>query len=104
MSTRELHYLELHELAGLIRQRNISPVEATKAELARIELLDPKLRSFAGITADLALSQAHKDEGEISRDAIRSKLHGVPIGIKDLCWMEGVPTAGGMVLHRNFIP
>ena len=104
MSTRELHYLELHELAGLIRERNISPVEATKAELARIELLDPKLRSFAGITADLALSQAHQAEGEISRDEVRSKLHGVPIGIKDLCWMEGVPTAAGMALHRNFTP
>lgn len=104
MSTSELHYLELHELTKLIRAGEVSPVEVTRAELARIELLDPKLRSFAWVTADLALSQAQQVEREISRGEIRSKLHGAPIGIKDLCWMKGVPTAAGMALHRDFLP
>jgi amidase len=104
MSASELHYLELHELTKLIQAREISPVEATKAELARIELLDPKLRSFAWLTPDLALEQARQAEREISKGQIRSKLHGAPIGIKDLCWMKGVPTAAGMPLHRDFLP
>ncbi len=104
MSTLDLHFLELHELTELIREGEISPVEVTKAELERVELLDPKLRSFARMTADLALSQARQAEREISKGEVRSKLHGAPIGIKDLCWMKGVPTAAGMTLHRNFIP
>ena len=104
MITLELHYLELHELTELIQAGDISPVEVTKAEFARIELLDPKLRSFARTTVDLALSQAQQAEREISRGEIRSKLHGAPIGIKDLCWMRGVPTAAGMALHRSFVP
>lgn len=104
MSTSELHYLELHELTRLIRAKAISPVEATKAELARIELLDERLHSFASLTADLALRQARRAEREISRGKIRSKLHGAPIGVKDLCWMKGVPTAGGMTIHKDFIP
>jgi amidase len=104
MSTSELHYLELHELTRLIQAKEISPVEATKAELARIELLDRKLHSFALLTVDLALSQALQAEREILKGNIRSDLHGAPIGVKDLCWMKGVPTAAGTTIHRNFMP
>jgi amidase len=99
-----MHYLELHELTRLIRAGEISAVEATEAALARIALLDAKLRSFAWLTADLALEQARRADREIARGEIRSKLHGAPIGIKDLCWMKNVPTAAGMTLHRDFRP
>jgi len=31
-------------------------------------------------------------------------LHGVPLGVKDLFWTKGVPTAGGTMVHRDFVP
>jgi amidase len=43
--TSDLHYLELTELARRIHARQISPVEATTTQLARIEKLDGQLKS-----------------------------------------------------------
>ena len=45
--TSALHYLELTELSRRIHKREISPVEATTAQLARIEKLDGRLKSYA---------------------------------------------------------
>ena len=104
MAGSELHYLELVELAQRIRAKEISPVEATKAQLARIEKLDPALKSYATVTPDAALAEARQAEGEIARGLWRGPLHGVPIAVKDLCYTKGIPTAAGMPIHRNFKP
>ena len=100
----DLHYLELTELARRIHAREISPVEATTAQLARIEKLDGRLKSYAHVMAEAALVQARTAEAEIMRGEIRGPLHGVPIAVKDLCWTQGVPTAAGMTIYRDFRP
>jgi amidase len=100
----DLHYLELTELARRIHAREISPVEATTAQLARIENLDGQLKSYAYVMAEAALVQARAAEPEIMRGEIRGPLHGVPIAVKDLCWTRGVPTAAGMTIYRDFRP
>lgn len=102
--TQALHYLELTELAELIAKRAISSVEATRAQLERIADLDGQLRSYAVITADTALTQAAAADAEIVAGGLCGPLHGVPIGIKDLCWTKDAPTAAGMALHRDFRP
>jgi amidase len=102
--TSDLHYLELTELARRIHARQISPVEATTTQLARIEKLDGQLKSYAYVMAEAALVQARAAEAEIMRGEIRGPLHGVPIAVKDLCWTRGVPTAAGMTIYRDFRP
>jgi amidase len=104
MSQSAMHFLELTELARRMRAKEISPVEATRAQLQRIEALDPQLRSYALVTADLALEQAREAEQQITRGSSLGPLHGVPIAVKDLCWTKGIPTAAGMTIHRNFRP
>jgi len=99
-----LHYLEIAELAELIATREISPVEATRAQLDRIAALDGQLHSYAVVTSELALAQAHAAEGEIAVGGLRGPLHGVPIGLKDLFWTKDAPTAAGMAIHRDFRP
>ena len=104
MDTGELHYLEIHELARLLAARKVSPVELTQDMLRRIERLDPALKSYACVTHELALAQARRAEQMIGNRQILSQLHGVPIAVKDLCYTEGIVTAAGMPLHRDFIP
>ena len=104
MSSTDLHYLELTELARRLHAREISPVEATRAQLDRIEKLDGRLRSYALVTPELALEQARVAESEIQRGQIQGPLHGVPIAVKDLCWTEGIATAAGMPIHRDNKP
>ena len=104
METAELHFLEIAELAKLIAARKVSPVELTQEMLWRIERLDPTLKSYALATPELALAQAREAERMIGRRQVLSQLHGVPIAVKDLCCTEGVVTASGMPLHRDFVP
>lgn len=100
----DLHYLEMHELSLLIRSGKLSPVEITKAQLARIEALDGDLNSYARVTAEIALQQAEEAEQELSQGICRSPLHGIPVAYKDLIDTAGVVTAGGMPLHAKRIP
>ena len=104
MALDDLHYLEINELARLIAARKVSPVELTEAMLRRIERVDPALKSYALVTPELALAQARAAEQMIGRRQLLSQLHGVPIAVKDLCWTEGIATAAGMPLHRDFVP
>jgi amidase len=104
MPTAELCYRSLIDLAADIRLRRISPVEVTKALLDRIEELDPVLNSYITLTKGPALQQARHAETEIGSGQYRGPLHGVPIAVKDLCYTKGVPTSGGMAIHRDFIP
>lgn len=100
----EIFYLDLLELTAKMHAGELSPVEVTEAQLRRIEALDPELKSFATVTPDLALEQAKTAEAEIGRGEIRGPLHGAPIGLKDLCWTKGIPTAGGMTIYADFRP
>jgi amidase len=102
--TSALHYLDLIELSRRIHAREVSPVEATTAQLARIEKLDGQLKSYAHMMAEAALIQARAAGAEIMRGEIRGPLHGVPIAVKDLCWTRGVPTAAGMTIYKDFRP
>jgi amidase len=100
----DLHYLEMQELSLLIRTRKISPVEVTEAMLARIEALDGELHSYARVTPELALEQAHEAEAELSKGICRSPFHGIPLAYKDLFDTAGVVTAAGMPIHANRVP
>lgn len=100
----DLHYLSLDEAARRLKARKISSVELTRSLLDRIDKVDPGLRSYATVTADRALADAARLDEETGAGTSRGPLHGVPIAVKDLCNTEGVPTAAGMVIHRDNIP
>lgn len=102
--TTELHFMDITELAARLRSREISSREVTHAQLDRIADLDPEFGSYACVTAEQALSAADIADSEIGAGRHRGPLHGVPIGIKDLCYTKGIPTAAGMAIHKNFRP
>jgi amidase len=104
MSDNNWHYLELLDIGRRIQAKEISSVEATRAQLERIQKLDGVLKSYATMMADSALADARRADEEILRGTVRGPLHGVPIAVKDLCWTKGVPTAAGMTIHKDFRP
>ena len=104
MPTRDLHYCELVEIGQRIQKRELSPVEATQAQLDRIAHLDGQLKSYAYVMASSALEQAHAAGKEIAAGKVRGPLHGVPIAVKDLCWTKDAPTAAGMTIYRDYRP
>jgi amidase len=97
-------YSSLRAIAGRIASRDISPVELTQQMLTRIATIDPILKSYATVMTDQALRDASAAEQEIRAGKYRGPLHGVPIGIKDLCCTKGTRTMGGTAVRRNFVP
>ncbi|MDP9901975.1 amidase [Variovorax ginsengisoli] len=102
--SNELHYLELVDVGQRIQRKELSPVEVTQAQLDRIAKVDGALQSYVIVMAEQALADARLAEAEIAKGHIRGPLHGVPVAVKDLCWTEGVATAAGMTLYKDFVP
>ena len=94
----------LCEVAALIEHREISPVALTEAMLARIETVDRSINSYLLVTADHALEQARQAEREIGDGRYRGKLHGIPIGLKDLVYTRGIPTTCASRILRDWRP
>jgi aspartyl-tRNA(Asn)/glutamyl-tRNA(Gln) amidotransferase subunit A len=88
----ELHWLTAAEAARQFAARKLSPVELLTALLARIDRLDPKLHAFIRLDADAAMTAARAAEAEIAAGRVRGPLHGVPVGIKDIFDVAGLPT------------
>ncbi|MCP5287157.1 MAG: amidase [Burkholderiaceae bacterium] len=83
------------ELLQLYRTRAASPVEATRAALARIERHNPRLRAFVHVAGDEAMAAARASETRWLRDEPMGALDGVPASIKDLILTRGWPTLRG---------
>ena len=104
MTDTPLHYRTITEIAALIEARELSPTEATRASLERIDALDGRLKSYATVMADHAIEAARRAESEIAAGEYRGPLHGVPIAVKDLCFTDGVRTMGGSKVYADHVP
>ena len=99
-----LHYLSILDLSKLIKEKKISPVEVTEHLLGRIDAVDTELKSYATVTAEMAMDQAQIAEQQIMSGDYLGFLHGVPIALKDLCFTKGVRTMGGTAVLEDFKP
>ncbi len=96
--------LDIAELAPLLRDRSLSPVEVTESYLGRIERLDPRLNTYIRVLPEQAREAAREAETEIGRGDWRGPLHGVPLGLKDLFDLAGVPNTMGSKILRDNVP
>ncbi|HTQ77622.1 MAG TPA: amidase [Burkholderiales bacterium] len=87
--------LSATELLALYRCRKLSPVEAARAVLSRIEKLNPLLNAFCVVDADAAIREARKSEQRWRKGEPNGLLDGVPVSIKDLLLTRGWPTLRG---------
>jgi aspartyl-tRNA(Asn)/glutamyl-tRNA(Gln) amidotransferase subunit A len=101
--------LTLLEAAVSLRNGDIGPVELTQACLARIDRLEPDVHAYLVRTPDLALKQAKVAEKKINdwrkkQDGALPLVHGIPLAIKDVLCLEGVPTTCGSRILEGFRP
>lgn len=87
--------LSAAELSGLFASGRLSPVEATRASLARIDRLDPVLNAMCGVYPDEALAAARVAEARWRDGRPLSPIDGVPTTVKDLLLARGWPTLRG---------
>ena len=83
------------EAARLIREGKISPVDLVEACLDRIRAVDGRLQAWAHVDEAGARAEALTLEAEARSGRCRGPLHGVPVGIKDIIHVAGMPTTAG---------
>src|ERR1700752_4661714 len=88
----DLSYLTVAEGAALLRAKQLSPVEWTRALLDRIATVDTHYNAYLTVTADMALARAKAAEAEIAKGQWRGPMHGVPYAAKDIFDVEGMAT------------
>ena len=104
MNKQEIPFLSATELAGLIRSREVSPVEATEAYLERIAQVDGKLNSYITVCSDEALAAARQAEQEIGSGNYCGPMHGIPVAVKDQLNSQGIRTTGGSSILADNVP
>jgi aspartyl-tRNA(Asn)/glutamyl-tRNA(Gln) amidotransferase subunit A len=104
MADRDLCFTSATRLAGMISRREVSPVEAMTAVLARAQRLQPVLNVFAELHEDRAMQAARVAEAAVMRGDDLGPLHGVPITIKDNVAIGGVPMRNGSLASVDFVP
>ncbi|MEU4510366.1 amidase [Nonomuraea wenchangensis] len=96
----ELHYLSATELAGLIRTRQVSAVEAVRACLDRIDQVNPHVNAIVTLAAEQALDAAKAADAREPD----GPLHGVPVAHKDLVDTAGIRTTYGSPVYAEHVP
>jgi aspartyl-tRNA(Asn)/glutamyl-tRNA(Gln) amidotransferase subunit A len=97
--------LGLREASAALRAKEISPVELARASLERIAADEPRLNAYARLTESRAMAAARQAEREIAAGQWRGELHGVPVAVKDLYDMAGLPTTcSSRVRHDHLAP
>ncbi len=91
----ELTRLSASMLAARIREGRLTSADAVDAYLARIAAVDPVVAAYVRVLAVRARASARTLDAEAHGGRLRGPLHGVPVAIKDLITIAGVPMTAG---------
>ena len=100
----ELTTLRLHQLLPLLAEGKVSAVEVAEAYLARIEEVDGEIQAWAHLDAKYALEQAKALDRHRKYGRPLGGLHGIPVGVKDIVDVKGLPCENGTVIDEGRRP
>jgi aspartyl-tRNA(Asn)/glutamyl-tRNA(Gln) amidotransferase subunit A len=92
----------LRALASALARRQVSSVELTRAYLARIERLNPRLNAFVTVDPEASLAQARAADQRLARGEA-GPLTGIPVAHKDIFCAKGWRTTCGSKMLANFV-
>jgi len=101
--TIEHKQLTIHEAHQLLKAKELSSLELTKATLERIHQIEPKVRALVTINDELALKQAEEAD-KLLASGNTNPLTGIPALIKDNMCTKGIRTTCSSKMLENFIP
>ncbi|MBT3283702.1 amidase [Candidatus Bathyarchaeota archaeon] len=95
--------LSLAEASSRIKNGSLSPIDLAESLLERIDEIEPTLEAWVTVNGD----QVRKEAEKITRmlgEGVRSGIHGIPVGVKDIYFTKGMKTTMGSPIFRNYVP
>jgi aspartyl-tRNA(Asn)/glutamyl-tRNA(Gln) amidotransferase subunit A len=96
--------LSLSEAAAAVRGGSLSPVEYVEALFRVMDRIESRIEAWVTVDREGVLSEARSCETEARNGHFRGPLHGVPVGIKDIFYTNGLRTTMGSVIFKDFVP
>ncbi|MGE5243313.1 MAG: amidase family protein [Betaproteobacteria bacterium] len=91
------------QLENAMATHVINSKQLVKMYLKRIEAYGPLLNPYITINQN-AVEQAHELDVERAHGHIRGPLHGIPIALKDIILTTGIPSSGGALAFKGYLP
>src|SRR6266508_1464918 len=88
----DLHDLSIQQVHEYLSSRKVSSEELTRAYLARVQRLDPQIKSYVTVSEEVALDQARDADQRIKMGEGLTPLTGIPYSAKDSISTRGIPT------------
>jgi aspartyl-tRNA(Asn)/glutamyl-tRNA(Gln) amidotransferase subunit A len=96
--------LTIAEAGNRLRRGETSSAALTEATLERIAATEPVVNAYAVVLAERARRAAAQADRELAQGFDRGPLHGIPIAVKDICYMKGLPAEAGSRVLAGFVP
>ena len=100
----DLCWLSALDLARLVRDKKVSPVEVIDAGPRAHRAAEPALNAYCTVAAEEARDAAAAAEVAVMTGEPLGPLHGVPVSVKDLLFTRRVRTTGGSRLFADHVP
>ena len=91
----------VRHLSELLRTKQVSSVELTKMYLERLHRYNGQLLNTVTFLDELAMTQAKAADAEIAQGKMRSPVHGIPWGCKDIISVKGYKTTWGSGAYKD---
>jgi amidase len=99
-----LTFASAHQLAQMIRDREVSAIEVLDAHLAQIAQHNSTLNAICTLDEENARIRAKQADEALDRGENWGALHGVPITIKDIFETVGLRTTAGYIPLKDYVP
>src|SRR5215831_11112414 len=93
--------LGVREAAQAIREDWLTSSELTRACLTRCSRLEPRVQAWEYLAPERAMDQAEERDATLRSGGTVGPLHGVPLGIKDIIDVAGMPTTMGSPVYAG---
>jgi Asp-tRNA(Asn)/Glu-tRNA(Gln) amidotransferase A subunit family amidase len=92
------------EARQLISRRKLSPVELAESCIARVEAVNHAVNALIAFDFGRMMEEARAAEAKLMTGEPLGALHGLPLGVKDMNDVAGLPTTFGSEIYRGFMP
>ena len=93
--------MTIEHASELIKKGELSPIELLDSCLKVIDERDHEIRAWVILDREGALEQARTFEQQARDGNMQGPLHGIPLGIKDIIDVKGMPTRAGADFYHH---